>query len=333
MAVLGLYPLKWRVGDQTLDIAGIGGVGTHPDWRGKGLMSELLTHIVAVMREQNYPLSWLGGQRQRYRYFGWERCGCQLLFDITHQNIRHEPAMQALPAVTLERVTDPDAAEFQDLQQWHDDRPMYFSRDGYGFGQNLLNWHSRPHLAHNDKGELVGYVVLDAEQRAVREVIGRDATAAQAIIRQVIEQADGQPVAVLRPAMVDEVTRWLHLTAEGMSVRQRQLADLRLAGRAWRFAERQGESGNAAEGHGGCGCGRRAAVAGVVRRWQRSSGDVGARRTESDARCVGAHACAAGAVVAIEDRGAAARSGAIGSMVPPACAHAAPGSRLMRFVT
>jgi hypothetical protein len=56
-------------------IAGIGAVGTLPEERGKGHMTQLLHHVVGVMREQGYPLSWLGGDRQRYMSFGWERAG------------------------------------------------------------------------------------------------------------------------------------------------------------------------------------------------------------------------------------------------------------------
>ena len=73
-AVVGVFPLGWCVDDTQLRIAGIGGVCTHPEYRKRGLMQELMPHCVNEARSQGYHLSWLGGQRQRYAYFGYEKC-------------------------------------------------------------------------------------------------------------------------------------------------------------------------------------------------------------------------------------------------------------------
>ena len=72
---VGLYPLEVVVHGVTWPIGGIGGVGTLPEERGKGHMSALLHAVINVMRENAVPLSWLGGDRQRYNAFGWERAG------------------------------------------------------------------------------------------------------------------------------------------------------------------------------------------------------------------------------------------------------------------
>lgn len=72
---VGLYPIEVVVEDQAIRIGGIGAVGTLPTERGKGHMTRLLYHVIDELRAQGYPLSWLGGDRQRYKTFGWERCG------------------------------------------------------------------------------------------------------------------------------------------------------------------------------------------------------------------------------------------------------------------
>ena len=56
---VGLFPLEAVVHNVIWPIAGIGGVGTLPEERGKGHMSALLDYVIDVMREQEYPLSWL----------------------------------------------------------------------------------------------------------------------------------------------------------------------------------------------------------------------------------------------------------------------------------
>jgi hypothetical protein len=72
---VGLYPLDVVVYGVTWPIGGIGGVGTTPKERGKGHMTALLHTVIDVMRESETPLSWLGGDRQRYNAFGWECAG------------------------------------------------------------------------------------------------------------------------------------------------------------------------------------------------------------------------------------------------------------------
>ncbi len=97
-AVVGLFPLDWQVGDARLTIGGIGGVSTHPSVRGKGYMKLLMNHCVEHMKSEGMQLSWLGGQRQRYGYFGYEKCGLQLRISLTAANVRHvfgeQPALR-----------------------------------------------------------------------------------------------------------------------------------------------------------------------------------------------------------------------------------------------
>jgi len=67
--------------------AGITGVATSPSYRGRGYMTKLLTYCINLMREEGYAFSDLGGDRQRYGRFGWERAGRQWLFDITPRSL------------------------------------------------------------------------------------------------------------------------------------------------------------------------------------------------------------------------------------------------------
>ena len=77
-AVVGLFPLAYRWGGATLRVAGIGGVSCHPHARGRGYMQQLMDHCVQAAPAEGFHLSWLGGQRQRYGYFGYEKCGVLL---------------------------------------------------------------------------------------------------------------------------------------------------------------------------------------------------------------------------------------------------------------
>ena len=69
---VGLYPIETTVAGVSLNIGGIGGVSTANKARGRGYMSRLLNHIIHEMRRLGYPVSYLGGDRQRYTTFGWD---------------------------------------------------------------------------------------------------------------------------------------------------------------------------------------------------------------------------------------------------------------------
>jgi predicted N-acetyltransferase YhbS len=70
---VGLYPIETRTAGVSINIAGIGGVSTASQYRGKGYMSRLMNHIILEMRRIGYPVSWLGGDRQRYNSFGYDQ--------------------------------------------------------------------------------------------------------------------------------------------------------------------------------------------------------------------------------------------------------------------
>lgn len=88
-AIVGLYPLDWHIDGSRLRLAGIGGVSTHPRYRERGLMQKLMRHCVEEARSQGYHLSWLGGQRQRYAYFGYENCGVAVRLELKKKNVAH----------------------------------------------------------------------------------------------------------------------------------------------------------------------------------------------------------------------------------------------------
>ena len=74
-AHVGIFPMTVLAGDILIPLAGIGGVATAPECRGRNHMSTLLRHAIRRMRAEGYAVSGLGGDRQRYNAFGWEWSG------------------------------------------------------------------------------------------------------------------------------------------------------------------------------------------------------------------------------------------------------------------
>ncbi len=192
-AVVGIHPLTWKVGAATLPVAGIGGVSTHPDCRGQGMMQRLMTHCVGLMKEEGYPLSVLGGQRQRYGYFGYERCGVEVELRLNKSNIRH--CFGTPSKIRFEPLDGGQAERMEAVRGLHDALPVRAERSPQDFHTVLRSWRAVPYAAV-EEGELAGYAAAGLEGDKLPEVVGRDGETAFEIARAWVEQGDAESVAI-----------------------------------------------------------------------------------------------------------------------------------------
>ncbi len=109
-AAVGVYPRTFSVMGETLLSHGIGNVAVHPDSRGKGYMRKLMHMAIDDMIEAGADFSDLGGLRHRYRYYGYEKAGCEWSFHVTRTNLRHMFPDAPAPTVYFQRVTAGDTA-------------------------------------------------------------------------------------------------------------------------------------------------------------------------------------------------------------------------------
>ena len=226
-AVVGMFPINWQVAEVTLRVAGIGGVSTHPECRGQGLMQRLMKHCVTAMTQQGYHLSWLGGQRQRYLYFGYEKCGTSLYFTMNRSNIRHgfddEPGVRFLRIGKEEEAwTKSTSAERGGLlrraKELHDDQAMHCERPLKDFHRFCASWRHQLWAAENEAGEMVGYLVADKEGTFVPELMARSPDEALRMVRAWITEGGKEGVS-LDMSPVNNVSRDLARYCEQTSVR------------------------------------------------------------------------------------------------------------------
>lgn len=69
---LCLIPWRWRYEDVTLKVGEMGIVGTHPDYRGRGLIRTLVRRFNVLLDEGAYDLSQIEGIPYYYRQYGYE---------------------------------------------------------------------------------------------------------------------------------------------------------------------------------------------------------------------------------------------------------------------
>lgn len=206
-AIVGLYPMSWQVGDNVIQVAGIGGVSTHPKFRHAGYMRRLMNHCLQSMRDTGCQLSYLGGQRQRYGYYGYERCGHALRYTFTRANLRHACG-DADTGIRFVPLIDPD--QVNRARALHDAQPAHCWRQPGLFLDHLHNWHARPNAAIDGAGDMVGYVVADASGEHLTEVVaGSDDTAQRLIQAWVAHHAAATvSLSTLQPQRLQALGQW-----------------------------------------------------------------------------------------------------------------------------
>lgn len=179
-AVLGVFPIEWRVGGVAMKMAGIGGVAVHPECRGKGYMKLLMNHALAEMSREGYDLSYLGGRRQRYAYFGYEVSGCKYKLSFNRDNVRHALGGES-HAVLFEPLTD-DPGAAGELKSLHDRLAIHCGRPAEAFARYLRSWHYEPTVARDEAGRVIGYVSANKDGTQINEMVAEDDRAAAGIV-------------------------------------------------------------------------------------------------------------------------------------------------------
>jgi len=197
MAIVGLFPMTWQVGEATIKVGGIGGVSTHKKVRGKGYMQRLMKHCVEDMKAAGYGLSYLGGQRQRYGYFGYEKCGMAASYSISGNNLRH--AFKEASALRFEPLEADHAERLAQARAMHQEEQVRVLRGADDFHRFLLSWNNRPHVALDNRGTMVGYLVASGSGNAITELGAKDQDTQFEMIRAWTQGQDGSVQIKLPP--------------------------------------------------------------------------------------------------------------------------------------
>ena len=177
-AVVGSYPMQLQVGQAVLSVRGIGGVSTHPAERKSGLMRQLMLAALDEMDKEHCAMSILGGQRQRYGYYGYERCGRIMTSGVNKSNLRHFFHERQSATVRFTRImqegTDQPENAVHLMKSWHDSQPVHMHRSETDFLTILSSWYHRVWLASDDQERMLGYLVANGDGTSVSELITAD---------------------------------------------------------------------------------------------------------------------------------------------------------------
>ena len=212
---VAMLPIEVQMGRDAAPLRGgyIGSVSVHPRFEKQGHMRALMAMQEAQARKMGLDFMALGGQRQRYEYFGFAKGGLGFLFSVNAANVRH--ALKDAAPVTIEPF--PDDAEA--LYALHESQPYRCLRHRELFYDILCTYGSKPWAIRDQAGELAGYLIATGDD--IVELTLRDEALLPGVIRAWLESR--QKCTVHSPGWNVRRAAALNVFAEGCRVTDFQL--------------------------------------------------------------------------------------------------------------
>ncbi|MDO5377464.1 MAG: GNAT family N-acetyltransferase [Clostridia bacterium] len=156
-ALVAMLPLEMRILDSRLSLGFVGTVSVHPYERGQGHMKRLMGDMLSDARRRGLDMLILGGQRQRYGYFGFERAGVGLQYTVTATNLRHCLGEADVSDISFSPLTADRPDELAFVRRLCRARSAYVERPESRLLDILRSWNSECLLIRKG-GERIGYV-------------------------------------------------------------------------------------------------------------------------------------------------------------------------------
>lgn len=170
---VAVLPGVMKAGDTGLKTGFVGTVSVHPYARGEGHMKRLMHDQIEAMRSNGTDLAMLGGQRQRYEYFGFTKGIIAWEYFVTSANVRHALKDCDPEGITLRIVTDEDSELLDRILRLHENKPVREERPREGLAAALRTWTATPY-AVLEEGEFRGYLILSEDRGSVTELVLSD---------------------------------------------------------------------------------------------------------------------------------------------------------------
>ena len=213
-ATVGAYDHELMVCGRRIPCRGIGNVGVHPDHRGRGYMKTAMNRALADMITDGIAISTLGGRRQRYQYFGYDKVAPTYCFRISDQNIRHALGGGPAPFAVAE-VTDPADPVIASIRALNETSPLCPIRPAERYLDIATTWFS--HLLVLWEGDrFVGYCIKDSGGTITELQLVRDADICGAV--HTLHAYIGGPYTILLPLYQDAYAAALAPVAEDLSL-------------------------------------------------------------------------------------------------------------------
>lgn len=176
-AAVGAFAIGVRVCDETLRCHGIGNVAVHPFARSRGYMRRLMNDALDDMVKEGVDLAVLGGRRQRYNYFSFEKGGSSYTFSLNADNMRHCFGADFAPRLEVKRITSPKDPTLMQISELFGRKAFHALRDERDLYDILVSWRASVYAAF-DGERFVGYATV-RDKKVTESAVCREEDYAQ----------------------------------------------------------------------------------------------------------------------------------------------------------
>ena len=179
------FPLDLTVAGHTFATNGVGTVSVAEECRGRGYMTDLLASCLNDAKERGAAISVLGGQRQRYGYYGYARVGEHVSFAVTRSSVRHTIGLRE-SAYTFREASAADADALVRMMQT---RPVYAERSADDFLFAAAADFRKTYIISDNSAD-IGYFVARPELTHVSELVLADGASVDETILSILAKVE-----------------------------------------------------------------------------------------------------------------------------------------------
>jgi predicted acetyltransferase len=214
-SAIGAFDHDISVCGNIIKTRGIGNVAVHPYARGNGYMKKLMNMALDDMVSDGVALSVLGGRRQRYNYFSYDKLGQTVYMSFNDDNFRHVFGSKRTHEVEFRRLNSSDIDIFSKIKQLSESYPFFALRDLEKYYDILCSWEHKVYAGFS-KGEFVGYAVVGSS--TVYEMLVTDLDLIRAFVTALYDHLSKGALQIKIPVFLPDYIEKLYTLCESYSV-------------------------------------------------------------------------------------------------------------------
>lgn len=213
-AAVGAFDHELTVCGETLACRGIGNVAVHPDYRSRGYMKMAMEAAIDDMVKDGIAISSLGGRRQRYQYFSYDKGGPEYNFYFNRDNLKHVWGDMTAPFDGLCIIENDDHPLLDEIKALSDAGIVSPVRSRKDFLDICNSWKCKL-MAITHEGVLKGYAVMD-DNGGITEIRAAKAEEFPAVLRSLLVHTERGHITVSLPPYEAAYVAALDPVAEGV---------------------------------------------------------------------------------------------------------------------
>jgi hypothetical protein len=168
---------------------GIGMVSVHPYSRSSGFMKALMNMALEDMKQDGVIFSGLGGQRQRYEYFGYTPAGLLYRFECSKTNIRHFLGREFKSGLAIKKLESNDTEFLEAIRRMHESKAARLQRRQDRFFDIISSWRSSI-WAITEGRRFMGYLIYNPGDAEIAEINLEDLSRSPEVIGLFLEKGN-----------------------------------------------------------------------------------------------------------------------------------------------